>query len=60
MATSSKRRTLIVGAGGHGKVVLDAVLSADQLEVVGFLDDDREKWGSDSSGFSSARTERGS
>lgn len=40
-----------MGAGGHGKVVLDAVLSADQLEVIGFLDDDREKWGSDVLGF---------
>jgi sugar O-acyltransferase (sialic acid O-acetyltransferase NeuD family) len=51
VAASGKRRTLIVGAGGHGKVVLDAVLSADQLEVIGFLDDDPEKWGNDVLGF---------
>ena len=32
-------------------MVLDAVLSADQLEVIGFLDDDQEKWGSEVLGF---------
>jgi sugar O-acyltransferase (sialic acid O-acetyltransferase NeuD family) len=29
----------IIGAGGHAKVVYDAILSAEQHEVVGFVDD---------------------
>jgi sugar O-acyltransferase (sialic acid O-acetyltransferase NeuD family) len=51
VGSSGKSRILIVGAGGHGKVVLDAVLSADKLEVIGFVDDDRQKWGSKILGF---------
>ena len=35
---------LVVGAGGHGKVVA-ATLLASGIDVAGFLDDDREKWG---------------
>lgn len=31
-------RTLILGAGGHGRVVLDILLLSHQHEVVGFLD----------------------
>ncbi|MCG3125697.1 MAG: putative acetyltransferase EpsM [Phycisphaerae bacterium] len=31
-------RTLILGAGGHGRVVLDILLLSQQYEVVGFLD----------------------
>jgi len=33
-------RVLIVGAGGHGKVVLDIVRAARQYEPVGFVDAD--------------------
>ncbi len=33
-------RILIVGAGGHGKVVLDIVRAADLYEPVGFIDAD--------------------
>ena len=29
----------IIGAGGHAKVVYDAILSAEQHEVIGFVDD---------------------
>ena len=29
---------VIVGAGGHGKVVLDILRAADQHRIVGFLD----------------------
>ncbi|MBC8228055.1 hypothetical protein H8E77_00715, partial [bacterium] len=29
----------IMGAGGHAKVVYDAILSAEQHEVIGFVDD---------------------
>ncbi|NDP40980.1 MAG: hypothetical protein GZ093_20040 [Rhodoferax sp.] len=33
------QRLLIVGAGGHGRSVAEAVLAAGMYEVVGFLDD---------------------
>ncbi len=33
------RRLLIVGAGGHGRSVAEAVLAAGEFEVVGFVDD---------------------
>jgi UDP-perosamine 4-acetyltransferase len=32
--------TLIIGAGGHGKVVLDILRSGDQYRAVGFVDAD--------------------
>ena len=31
-------RCVILGAGGHGRVVLDALRSTDEVEVYGFLD----------------------
>lgn len=34
-----KPRLLIVGAGGHGRSVAEAVLMADQFSLVGFADD---------------------
>lgn len=34
-------KCLIVGAGGHGRVVLDILINAAQHEVIGFLDSDR-------------------
>lgn len=37
---AEKRKLLIYGAGGHGKVVLDAALAADNFVVRGILDDD--------------------
>jgi sugar O-acyltransferase (sialic acid O-acetyltransferase NeuD family) len=33
-------RVLVYGAGGHGRVVLDAALSRADLDVIGVLDDD--------------------
>lgn len=36
---SGKPRLLIVGAGGHGRSVAEAVLMAGQFNLVGFLDD---------------------
>lgn len=36
---SGKPRLLIVGAGGHGRSVAEAVLMADQFRLVGFADD---------------------
>ena len=44
-------RVAVVGAGGHGKVVADALLVAGQSEFVGFLDDDEASWGSTVLGF---------
>ena len=35
-------RIAVIGAGGHGKVVLDAVLSAGSYVVAGIVDDDIE------------------
>jgi acetyltransferase EpsM len=32
-------RIVIVGAGGHGKVVCDAILAAKKYSVIGFIDD---------------------
>ena len=39
LETSGKPRLLIVGAGGHGRSVAEAVLMADQFNLLGFLDD---------------------
>lgn len=36
---SGKPRLLIVGAGGHGRSVAEAVLMADHFRLVGFADD---------------------
>jgi len=40
----SKKKVLIIGAGGHARVVADAILSryhvGEKYEIVGFLDDD--------------------
>jgi len=33
-------RVAVAGAGGHGKVVADAVLASGALDLLGFLDDD--------------------
>jgi sugar O-acyltransferase (sialic acid O-acetyltransferase NeuD family) len=37
-----KPRVLILGAGGHGRVVLDILLHARKFEVVGFLDNNAD------------------
>lgn len=47
----SKPRVVVLGAGGHGRVILDALLAADQSEVVGFLDDDLKREGERVFGF---------
>ncbi len=33
------KKLLIIGAGGHAKVVADAVLSKNEFEIIGFADD---------------------
>jgi sugar O-acyltransferase (sialic acid O-acetyltransferase NeuD family) len=42
---NGKQRVFVVGAGGHGKVVIDALLSAGDCEIVGVIDDDEQKIG---------------
>src|ERR1700731_4047523 len=41
----NKRRVIVWGAGGHGKVVVDALLACDCWEVMGIIDDDEGKVG---------------
>jgi acetyltransferase EpsM len=36
----------VYGAGGHGKVVADLLVSRDEAEFAGFVDDREELWGS--------------
>jgi hypothetical protein len=40
-----KTSVLVYGAGGHGRVVLDAALSIPDLRVVGIVDDDPSRRG---------------
>lgn len=40
-----QQRVVIVGAGGHGRVVLDILLRAGHVEVAGFLDSNRSLHG---------------
>jgi sugar O-acyltransferase (sialic acid O-acetyltransferase NeuD family) len=40
-----KEEVLIYGAGGHGKVVLEILLSNNKVKVLGFLDDQPKKTG---------------
>jgi acetyltransferase EpsM len=43
----TRKRVLVWGAGGHGKVVVDAILSGGEWEVGGVIDEDHRKNGSD-------------
>lgn len=45
------RQVVILGAGGHGRVILDAVLAAGRDTVLGFLDDDAALAGQQILGF---------
>jgi sugar O-acyltransferase (sialic acid O-acetyltransferase NeuD family) len=40
-----KCRVIVWGAGGHGKVIVDALLASESCTVVGILDDDKTKAG---------------
>ena len=44
-------RVAVAGAGGHAKVVADALLAIGGNELVGFLDDDQSHWGSQVLGY---------
>src|SRR6202022_1495725 len=41
------RRVLVWGAGGHGKVVVDALMASGEWKVAGVLDEDEKKRGSE-------------
>jgi sugar O-acyltransferase (sialic acid O-acetyltransferase NeuD family) len=43
----TRKRVLVWGAGGHGKVVVDAILSGEKWEIGGVIDEDRRKSGSE-------------
>ena len=45
-------RVVVLGAGGHARVVLALLTSAKSYEVVAVLDDDAAKWGSSLDGIS--------
>jgi sugar O-acyltransferase (sialic acid O-acetyltransferase NeuD family) len=47
----SRRRIFVYGAGGHGKVVADILLSRGETEFAGFVDDREELWGEQVMGF---------
>jgi sugar O-acyltransferase (sialic acid O-acetyltransferase NeuD family) len=40
-----KCRVIVWGAGGHGKVIVDALLASESCTLVGILDDDKTKAG---------------
>lgn len=42
---TGRQRVVVWGAGGHGKVVVDALLAADAYDVIGIVDDDKRKTG---------------
>lgn len=46
-----KRRAIVWGAGGHGKVIVDALLARECWEVVAILDDDIRRAGRNVLGF---------
>jgi sugar O-acyltransferase (sialic acid O-acetyltransferase NeuD family) len=47
----NKRQILVYGAGGHGKVVADILLSKGESEFAGFVDEREELWGTPIMGF---------
>jgi len=46
MKNQTPESVLLIGAGGHAKVVLDAMLATGQFEVLGLLDSDPSRTGS--------------
>lgn len=44
-------RVAVLGAGGHGRVILDAILEAGTHTLVGVIDDDADKAGKELFGF---------
>jgi sugar O-acyltransferase (sialic acid O-acetyltransferase NeuD family) len=48
----SRMRVAIIGAGGHSKVIADAILAADCDQIFGFFDDNPSLWQNTLLGFS--------
>lgn len=46
-----RKRIFVYGAGGHGKVVADLLVSRGEKEFAGFVDDREELWGAKVMGF---------
>ncbi|MBU0618047.1 MAG: acetyltransferase [Planctomycetes bacterium] len=42
---NDKKRVLILGAGGHGRVVLDILLQTREYDIIGFLDNNPDMHG---------------
>ena len=47
---AAKPRTFIVGAGGHGRVILDVLRAAGLADGVCFVDDEPSRWGTEVDG----------
>ena len=41
------KKIIIVGAGGHGKVIADLIYNSDDFELMGFIDADEKKLGNE-------------
>ena len=41
------KRVLVWGAGGHGKVIVDALMAVGGWEVAGIVDEDEKKRGTE-------------
>ena len=41
------KRVLVWGAGGHGKVIVDALMAGGEWEVAGIVDEDEKKRGTE-------------
>lgn len=41
------KKVLVWGAGGHGKVIVDALMASGEWKVVGIVDEDEKKCGTD-------------
>ena len=50
MISAHKIRIVVLGGGGHAKVVVDAISRLDQMDCVGVLDNDPSLWGNGISG----------
>lgn len=47
MNLSAKKTCVIIGGGGHAKVLIDCLRTSEEVTVVGVLDNDQQKWGSE-------------
>jgi UDP-perosamine 4-acetyltransferase len=44
-------RVVVIGAGGHARVLLDTLVAMQQYEIVGLTDPDQHKWGMQLAGY---------